>query len=128
MPEPPLGNPASESEREWLDSPWVWFALFATIGLVALVAVAPKYAKRQGRLEQRYENRVRIQEQRQTLPSSSAASDSARSEPTRMSDARASTSLVPIALALAGVLAAAALALWWRTRRRTALAEPPGAP
>lgn len=117
-------SPAQPSA--WLDSPWLWFGLFAAMGIIALVAVAPKYARRQGRLEQRYENRLRTQEQRQTAATGPTADTVAPTTPTRMGDARATSSLVPIALVLLAGFAAAAFFVRWRTRHRHPLRPTDG--
>ena len=117
----PLENQSHDVPAGWTDSPWLWFGLFAAIGIIALAAVAPKYARRQGRLEQRYENRLRTQEQRQAAATGATADPVANSSPTRMGEARATTSLVPIALALLVGFALAALFVRWRTRRRHVL-------
>jgi hypothetical protein len=120
--QPPQASsePNGPPQRPWQESPWLWFGLYAAMALVALLAVAPKYARRQGRLEQRYENRVRMEQQRLSPSTGMTA-------PTRMSEARAQTSLVPLALVLIGVLAVAAIVLWLRSQRHTERrAGPPG--
>ena len=48
------------------DSPWFWLALFGSVAIVGLSIVGGKYAKRQMRLEQRYQNRVQVQVERQS--------------------------------------------------------------
>jgi hypothetical protein len=42
------------------DSAWFWVLVFALMAEVALFALAPKYARRQGQIETRYEARERI--------------------------------------------------------------------
>jgi len=102
---------AHDAPRGWLDTPWPWFGLFAVMGLAFLLAIAPKYAQRQGRLERRYENRVQIEERRLGSSTDSAA-------PVLMRDARAQTSLVPLAVVLLGLLVAVWIGgmVWLRRR------------
>lgn len=46
---------ASNSSRPPLtDSPWFWVLLFAVAGLIALLAIAPRYSPRQRRIEMQY--------------------------------------------------------------------------
>lgn len=118
-------NRVDEQPREWLDSPWVWFGLFAAMGIIALLAVSPKYAQRQGRLEQRYENRLRMEYQRRHAAAPDVPGEATSSAPTRMSEARTTSSLVPIALSLAIVLVVAAILVWRRVQRRVPV-RPPG--
>lgn len=126
MSQSPVENPSPDQTAGWADSPWVWFGLFAVMGIAALLVVAPKYARRQGRLEQRYENRLRAQGQRQTAATGAAADTVASGMPTRMGDARATSSLVPIALALLAGFSVAVLIVRWRTRRRSTLQPADG--
>lgn len=117
MSQHPVEHESPDQPSGWLDSPWLWFGLFAAMGIIALVAVAPKYARRQGRLEQRYENRLRTQEQRQAAATGVSAETVAAATPTRMGDARATSSLLSIALVLLVGFAAAAFFVRWRNRR-----------
>jgi hypothetical protein len=48
------------------DSPWFWVLVFSGMALVALLAMGPKYGGRQSRIEQKYQARERILEQRAT--------------------------------------------------------------
>ncbi|MBX3412154.1 MAG: hypothetical protein KF708_05495 [Pirellulales bacterium] len=116
MSQPPAEQPSSNLPAGWLESPWLWFGLFAAMGIFALLVVAPKYARRQGRLEQRYENRLRIEEQRRAAARDDGNTPSTEA-PTRMGDARASSSLAPIALVLLVGFSGAAFFVWWRARR-----------
>jgi hypothetical protein len=42
------------------DSPWFWAMIFSAMGVVLLLAIWPKYAKRQGRLELQYQAQQEI--------------------------------------------------------------------
>lgn len=94
------------------DSPWFWLFLFGGMGLVAVIAVGPKHARRQERLDRMqqtrrnqliaYENGVSLED---------AASVDADDQPP---DASANQRL-PLASSL-GVFLAGALALAWLAR------------
>jgi hypothetical protein len=45
------------SQSPITDSPWFWLLTFSGMSLVALLAIGPKYALRQGGLENRFLNR-----------------------------------------------------------------------
>jgi hypothetical protein len=42
------------------DSPWFWLLIFANAALVGLTLIGPKYDRRQGAIERRYEARQEI--------------------------------------------------------------------
>jgi len=42
------------------DSPWLWFALFSVMGLVALAATGGKYGSRQASLERKAQARIAV--------------------------------------------------------------------
>ena len=49
----PSGAP--RGKQSLTDSPWFWAMVFSAMGVVLLLAISPKYAKRQGRLELQYQ-------------------------------------------------------------------------
>ena len=51
--------PAPDQPSPWrpADSPWFWTLAFSTMALVGSAAIAPKFDRRQGRLEGRYVGR-----------------------------------------------------------------------
>jgi hypothetical protein len=62
-------NPQSESRNPQspiTDSPWFWVLVFSLMALLALLAIGPKYGRRQTRLELQYQARERIAERRAT--------------------------------------------------------------
>lgn len=110
----------SPPTRESLaESPWLWGGLFAAMAILALVVVAPKYAQRQGRLEQRFENRIRTaQQQQQSAGDQDPLATGPAAEPMApMRDARARTSLRPLLLVVLGLLFASVMLLVLRRRR-----------
>ena len=42
------------------DSPWLWFGLFAAVGLAALLATGGKFGKRQAGIENKYQARTAV--------------------------------------------------------------------
>jgi hypothetical protein len=44
------------------DSAWFWVLLFSLVGLLALVAMSPKYGRRQANIERQYQARERVAE------------------------------------------------------------------
>ncbi len=54
MNKPPL-NPPAKRPPPVTDSPWFWLALFGAMGLAALLAVSPKYGRRQATIERKYQ-------------------------------------------------------------------------
>lgn len=111
------------------DSPWFWLSLFAGMALVCLLLVESKFAQRQARLEQRYQNRLAVQQsraERQAEPLSGETPIEAESEEpaelpegVNMRNARARTSLV----SLMGVVGALLIVgLFGLFRQRAALA------
>lgn len=126
-----------ESRPPLSDSPWFWLALFSGMACLALVAIDPKFTRRQARIEHRFENRVRAR--------SLAAGRGAASEPTppvtvtpgdvsdgatygrTMDDYRPRARLSPLLLLCGGGLVAGLVGLGI-TRRKTgewAVAEQP---
>ena len=59
MNEPPRNRPA-ERLPPLTDSPWFWLVLFGGMGLMALVAVGPKYGRRQAPIERKFQARQQI--------------------------------------------------------------------
>jgi hypothetical protein len=53
----------SDSEHHPLESPWFWLLVFSTMALVAVLLIGPKFMRRQARLEQKLEGRVRAQQE-----------------------------------------------------------------
>lgn len=45
------------TSTRWVDSPWAWLLLFGAVGAFGLLAIAPKYNRREARLERAYQAR-----------------------------------------------------------------------
>lgn len=76
--------------RELAESPWVWLAVFSAAGLVALLVIAPKHARRQERLERMHHAR------QARVPAEAPGTADERPQPAKP----ASTLAVAIVLAL----------------------------
>lgn len=106
---------ASERRRPLTDSPWFWLGLFASMALLALVVVAPKYDRRQGRLVVQQEVREQVHA---TQPLASRATNEEAPAPGPPAPAeRGILNLWPIAGVLVIVVTVAA-ALTMAARRR----------
>ena len=95
------------------DSPWYWAYLFAMAGLIALVLIGPKFARRQAIIETKSEARQRA-----------SMNLSGRSLPPANEDRSPRIPLGPLYLVLALLLGVAGFQLW-RRRRRGAGPHPP---
>jgi cell division protein FtsL len=89
------------------DSPWFWLCLFATMGLVALAAIGPKYAKRQAGIERKEQARQRAAE----LASGGTAQTPVSTEDDLV------VSLKPLLLIVGAIVVAAWTILWWQYLR-----------
>jgi heme exporter protein D len=106
------------------DSPWFWLALFGTIAVLALLAISPKYARRQLRLESRHQHRLQARSRRP---------DQAPTTPRRELPAGARTdnpkaTLVPLLAVFAMLAISGYLGLYFSHRRHRAgsrCSEPP---
>ncbi len=70
-------NPKSEirnPKSPLTDSPWFWVLVFSLMAVAALVAIGPKYGRRQARLELQYQARERIAAERAAKSSQGDAS------------------------------------------------------
>ena len=126
---PPRNDSAAPPKTPLAESPWFWLALFAGMGLFALVVIQGKYTRRQGRIDQRYVDKLEAQQhaahQRQELAAQAEksggaavlvgpaeADDASKSEKegVRMNEARARTSLFSLMI-LGGVVVSLALVM-----------------
>lgn len=124
------------SKTPLAESPWFWLALFAGMALFALVVIQGKYTRRQGRIDQRYVDKLEAQQQAahkqrelvaQAAQSGGAAvfvdeaqsedADVAEKEGVRMSEARARTSLISL-MVLGGIVVSSALVMLVLRRAR----------
>jgi hypothetical protein len=125
----------NDSPEHLADTPWFWLATFGFVALVALLAVQGKFAQRQARLEQRYRDRLIAQEARAKLtrdpvnaatPVERGYEDEAEFPvAVSMAEARATTSLVSLAIVAGGIMFVGIAGLVW-SRRASQTATTPG--
>jgi hypothetical protein len=105
------------SEFRFGDSPWFWLSLFGTVALVALSLISQKYAQRQMRLEQRYQNRLEAQAaQRAGRQDKPSALDRAPSTPGAR-PGRPRASLAPLVILFASLAMGGYIGLYIAYRR-----------
>lgn len=105
------------------DSPWFWSLLFATMALVGIGLIGPKYARRQAQIEGRFLGRERAAVERQRR--------AAGLEPVDLADtatdapAAPSERIVPTwtLVTVAGLAAAGSAVMLVRERRRGRLSR-----
>jgi membrane protein implicated in regulation of membrane protease activity len=115
------------------DSAWFWLLLFSLVGLLALVAMSPKYGRRQANIERQYQARERVAEKITTENNPDAAARIDDLDARRPYVVTTGDKLIPIwplAILLALVSLVAAVMLWrshrGRVRPATAGSEQPG--
>ncbi|HVA46265.1 MAG TPA: hypothetical protein VNH11_07820 [Pirellulales bacterium] len=96
------------------DSPLFWLMLFASVGLVMLAAVEPKFARRQERIERMQQSRQRAAQRNRAASKEGRASE--RSAVPEWQPAGRAT-LRPLMLFVAGLLVAAMIGMHIRRRR-----------
>jgi hypothetical protein len=117
------------------DSPWFWVLLFSLVGLLALVAMSPKYGRRQANIERQYQARERVAEKITAENNSDVAAridDLDAGRPYVVTTGEKLIPIWPLAVLLALVSFVAAAMLWRGRRGRGRLAaansEQPGSP
>lgn len=111
--EPPPGAPTPLAE-----SGWFWLLMFSAVALLGILAVTPKYVRRQARAEQRYANRVQTwqaQQSRGAAENLAQTDDAAVGQTMESQPPRAS--LLPLAALTAAVMAVSAAGLLVSRRR-----------
>lgn len=93
------------------DSPLFWLILFASMGLVMLAAVEPKFARRQERIERMQQSRQRAAEHTKAAASKDVV------EPTILWQPGQPASLRPLMLFVAAILVAAMIGMHIRSRK-----------
>jgi hypothetical protein len=96
------------------DSPWLWFALFSAVSLVALLATGGKFGKRQATIERKGQARTAIMEGLQ-VDVDSTGRKSAAAAPTYSQPGETRVRLMPLAITL-GLVLLASLGLLARER------------
>ncbi|MFM8953749.1 MAG: hypothetical protein ACKOOF_11925 [Planctomycetaceae bacterium] len=113
---PPAGLP--EPPLRLTDSPWFWALMFAVMALVGIVAIAPKFDRRQRQVEGRFLGRQEAAVERQRRADGLPATDLAESA--RPPDARPPERIVPLwtRASLAAAAAAGSAAMLAREAAR----------
>ena len=93
------------------DSPLFWMFLFGVVALAAVTVVGPRYARRQGQLQQKFEARERIARQAAEQGDPAMQREGLPVQPVE------APSLRPLSLALAAFLSIVAVALFIQRRR-----------
>ena len=125
QPSPPQGPPSPQGILPPLtDSPWFWAMLFGAVGVLLLVAMLPRYGKRQHRLEMQYHARQEIARRQVegTVAAREPGEEGAAPPPV------AGDLIIPLGplLALFTGLFAISATFLWRSRRPGAVpAHPP---
>ncbi len=100
------------------DSPWFWVLMFSGVAMLGIVAVGPKYVRRQARTEQRYANRLQTWQHQQEYSGRTPTADEALETGRRMESQPPRASLVPLAVAAAVIMAVSAGGLLVSRRRQ----------
>jgi hypothetical protein len=129
VPQHNLQSETHDLRSPLVDSPWFWVLIFAGMGLVALVAMGPKYGGRQAELELEYQARSAIAAERAARNSGKEAAriDEAVQRRKFASPERTLVPLWPLALILSLVVIVSAIMLY-RGRRRSAVSAEEGSP
>lgn len=110
-----MSDVVEPSRKPITESPWYWFYLFATTGLIFLVVMSPKFASRQAQVERQNQGRNRAIQQQigQTPTTEMSTSD------------KTLVTLRPLFWILGGVLVVAWALLWWSHFRQPRTATQP---
>jgi hypothetical protein len=98
------------------DSPWLWFALFAGVGLVALLATGGKFGNRQAQIERKGQAQTAVHDGL-TIHEDASGRKTAENVPEYSRPGMTKIRLQPLALTLGAILLAS-LALLVREQRR----------
>ena len=95
------------------DSPWFWVLLFALVGLLALVAMSPKYGRRQANIERQYQARERVAEKitAENNPAATERMDDVEARPYVVTTSEKLIPIWPLSVLLALVSLVAAVML-----------------
>lgn len=104
------------------DSPWFWGLAFAVMALVGMAAIAPKFDRRQGRLEGRFAGREELAAERARRAAGLRPLDLAEEAREPDAEPRRIVRLWPLALA-AGAAAAGSAAMLVREARRAGVSR-----
>ncbi len=108
-------SPRVPDARPVVDSPWFWLTLFSAAGVVFLVAMAPKYAERQRRLELQFRARQEMN-RRQAEGEQAAREPGAEGEAPPPPRGELIISIWPLGVLFALVFVVSAGMLWHQRR------------
>jgi hypothetical protein len=94
------------------DSPLFWLLLFGLVALAALIVVGPRYARRQGQLQQKWEARQRSAREAAEQPGAATTADAETPPPANPPTLR------PLFLVIMGFVAVVALGLLIQRTRK----------
>jgi hypothetical protein len=115
----------SEQRSHLTDSPWFYILAFSLMAMLALIAIGPKYGRRQSAMDRKYQARERIEDARMARNNSGVeARNNELAE--RRPFATPGDTLVPLWPLAVVLLAIALFALVMLLRGRTATASAPG--
>jgi hypothetical protein len=92
------------------DSPWLWFSLFLSVGLSALLATGGKFGKRQAGIERQGQARTALAEGMETTEDGLGKKQTTKRPPVYSTPEQTQIRLVPMAVTL-GLLLAVSLGL-----------------
>lgn len=108
------------------DSPWLWFSLFLTVGLTALLLTGGKFGKRQANIERQGQARTALAEGMATTQDASGKKQTTKRPPVYSTPQQTQIRLVPMAVTL-GLLLAVSLGLLAREQLRAHHGDKEGA-
>ena len=113
--------PIARQAEPITDSPWLWFAVFASVGLAALVATGGKFGRRQAGIENKYQARAAVARGQVVVDESEGGRKAAVGAPEYTTPGRTAIPLWPVQTLL-GLVAVGSFAMLLRQRlgRRSA--------
>ena len=107
------------------DSPWLWFALFAAVGLITLLATGGKFKRRQSGIERKDQARIAVAEGTVEVTGDPSGRKTVKGMPEYSRPEMTEIGLLPISITVGTVLVVS-LALLARERLSyRSLEEPP---
>jgi hypothetical protein len=99
------------------DSPWLWFALFSSVGLAALLATGGRLGRRQASIENKYQARTAVASGEVKIEAESSGARTATKAPQYSTPEEQVIPLWPLEIVV-GLIFAASLTMLLRQRFR----------